>query len=248
MCIRDSRDTILEELNALLEHSAIGRQWGVWAGPGYTPPCFTRLSRKQVEEHMTTSVTDPTTPHLWTLFGLVLAGTDVAQGKRECPRTHEICRKIPGLVNAGFSCLGPRAETGWHQDVDRGFDRVHLSLVVPPGDCVFQVMDQTRRWAEEDVIVFDDTKRHNAYNQTELPRYVLLVDILRSQPRKNAIRRCRQVLKDGAQGTHKPPTPANAVSDGDTRVAKGGGSRGSEGECCQGEEVLGGGDLTIGQA
>ena len=45
---------------------------------------------------------------------------DVLAGRAECPVTHGIAREIPGIVNCGFSCLGPKAETGWHQDVDRG--------------------------------------------------------------------------------------------------------------------------------
>eukprot|EP00658_Telonema_sp_P-2_P064406 TRINITY_DN5337_c0_g1_i5.p1 TRINITY_DN5337_c0_g1~~TRINITY_DN5337_c0_g1_i5.p1 ORF type:complete len:224 (-),score=60.42 TRINITY_DN5337_c0_g1_i5:111-782(-) len=161
--------------------------------------CFTRLTRRQIEDQISTNVSDPATHHLWTLFGLVLSGVGVARGEQECPITTSVCKQIPGLVNAGFSCLGPDSQTGWHTDIDRGFDRLHLSLAIPPGDCVFRVRDQERRWDRDEIIIFDDTMRHNALNPTNSPRYVLLVDLLRSPGRKAVMKQVREALKKAAR-------------------------------------------------
>jgi len=128
--------------------------------------------------------------------------------------THSIVRSIPNIITAGFSCLGPGAQTNWHADIDRGFDRIHLPLIVPPGEIVFQVQEQTRRWGEEEVIIFDDTRRHNAYNHTDSPRFVLLVDVQRSPGRQAAMMRAKE-LREKSQAHSLAPSsisPSTMIS------------------------------------
>jgi aspartyl/asparaginyl beta-hydroxylase (cupin superfamily) len=175
---------ILEELQALLQdHGGAGRKWGVWAAEDYDPPKFTLLTPAQILERQERVVEDPERAQQWSLFGLHLYKEPIPRGCQRCPRTAKILSQIPGLINAGFSCLGPRSETGWHDDVDRGFDRLHLSLVIPSGDCGFTVGSTTKRWKENKTIGFDDTFLHNAWNKTELARYVLLIDVERNSNR-----------------------------------------------------------------
>ena len=59
--------------------------------------------------------------------------------------------------------------------------RCHLGMIVP-GDgtqCGTWVQGETRHHAERGVIVFDDSKLHNAFNDTDEERVVLIVDIMR---------------------------------------------------------------------
>jgi aspartyl/asparaginyl beta-hydroxylase (cupin superfamily) len=55
--------------------------------------------------------------------------------------------------------------------------RCHLGLSIPDGDCGLTVAGETRRWREGTCLVFDDSLEHTAWNHTEAPRVVLIVDL-----------------------------------------------------------------------
>ncbi len=56
----------------------------------------------------------------------------------------------------------------------------HLPLIAPAG-CSFRVGNDLRDWAEGQAWVFDDTINHEAWNRSELDRYILLFDIWRPE-------------------------------------------------------------------
>ena len=56
--------------------------------------------------------------------------------------------------------------------------RAHLGLVVP-GKCALRVGDEVRSWQEGEVLVFDDTAEHEAWNHAATARTILLVDFSR---------------------------------------------------------------------
>ncbi len=69
------------------------------------------------------------------------------------------------------------------QDPDPGAHRpvntrlvVHLPLIVPPG-CGFRVGGQQREWVPGKAFVFDDSINHEAWNDSDVPRAVLIFDI-----------------------------------------------------------------------
>jgi len=95
-----------------------------------------------------------------------------------CPRTTEILSEVPGLLGAGFSCL----EAGYHTRAHTGsypVYRAHLGLIVPDGDCALSVDGEPRHWQPANVLMFDDTHLHEAWNHTAMHRYVLIVDVPR---------------------------------------------------------------------
>jgi aspartyl/asparaginyl beta-hydroxylase (cupin superfamily) len=53
---------------------------------------------------------------------------------------------------------------------------VHLPLVVPAG-CAFRVGNETREWVPGKAWVFDDTIEHEAWNDSDQLRTVLIFDI-----------------------------------------------------------------------
>jgi aspartyl/asparaginyl beta-hydroxylase (cupin superfamily) len=53
---------------------------------------------------------------------------------------------------------------------------VHLPLIVPPG-CRFRVGGETREWRRGTAWVFDDTIEHEAWNDSDLPRAILIFDV-----------------------------------------------------------------------
>jgi aspartyl/asparaginyl beta-hydroxylase (cupin superfamily) len=56
---------------------------------------------------------------------------------------------------------------------------VHLPLIVPPS-CGFRVGAETRAWREGSAWVFDDSIEHEAWNDSDEPRVVLIFDVWNS--------------------------------------------------------------------
>ena len=52
---------------------------------------------------------------------------------------------------------------------------LHLPLSIPEGDTALRVRDETRHWKGGEMMIFDDTFEHEAWNRTETPRAVLLI-------------------------------------------------------------------------
>ena len=53
-------------------------------------------------------------------------------------------------------------------------------LVVPPA-CGFRVGNEVREWDEGRLIIFDDTIEHEAWNESDRDRVVLIFDIWRPE-------------------------------------------------------------------
>lgn len=107
-------------------------------------------------------------------------GYDSNDCQKRCPNTTEVLRNIPGLVTAFFSILAPGAHIPRHRGVFKGLLRVHLGLQVPKGDgCRMWLDGHTVQWKEGEAFVFDDTRPHEVWNDTDQERVVLLMDIVR---------------------------------------------------------------------
>jgi beta-hydroxylase len=64
--------------------------------------------------------------------------------------------------------------------VTRALVRCHLGLVVPrEGTCEMDVDGRRVRWREGEAFVFDDSRPHEVWNDTDEERVVLLLDVRR---------------------------------------------------------------------
>ena len=73
---------------------------------------------------------------------------------------------------------------------------VHLPLVVPP-HCSFRVGNKAVEWREGEMLLFDDTVEHEARNDSDRDRLVLIFDVWRpelSQDERDAIVRLFQII------------------------------------------------------
>jgi aspartate beta-hydroxylase len=99
-----------------------------------------------------------------------------------CPETANALRlvsqnDIPGKApSAFFSILKPGAHIPPHTGVTNTRTIVHLPLVVPE-NCQFRVGGETRQWREGEAFAFDDTIEHEAWNDSDLPRIILIFDV-----------------------------------------------------------------------
>jgi beta-hydroxylase len=108
----------------------------------------------------------------------VAFGERVEAALAACPRTAAALAKVPHLTTAGFSRMAPGSHIAPHEGWVSTVYRAHLGLVVP-GESALRVGDEIRRWREGEVLVFDDTVEHEAWNHAESDRTVLLFDFSR---------------------------------------------------------------------
>ena len=88
------------------------------------------------------------------------------------PQSH-----VPGKApNAFFSILRPGAHIPPHTGVTNTRAIIHLPLVVPDG-CTFRVGGETRHWREGEAFAFDDTIEHEARNDSNQRRVLLIFDV-----------------------------------------------------------------------
>ena len=100
-----------------------------------------------------------------------------------CPRTAERPARARRSAmwrargpTAYFSILEARTRIPPHTGVTNTRLTVHLPLIVPPG-CGFRVGSETREWVPGKAWVFDDTIEHEAWNESDTPRAILIFDI-----------------------------------------------------------------------
>lgn len=98
-----------------------------------------------------------------------------------CPETAALLSRLPLLRIPGrgpaafFSILRPHSHIPPHTGVTNTRAIIHLPLIVPPG-CGFRVGGETREWVEGQAFAFDDTIDHEAWNNSDQPRAILIID------------------------------------------------------------------------
>lgn len=118
----------------------------------------------------------------WSTYFLMKNGKRLEEHLDRCPRTAELLRSAPLCEVSGqaptafFSVLAPRTRIPPHTGVTNTRFIVHLPLVVPPG-CLYRVGAERREWREGHAWVFDDTFEHEAINDSDQPRIVLIFDV-----------------------------------------------------------------------
>lgn len=74
--------------------------------------------------------------------------------------------------------LLPNGKVPLHKGDER-FYRIHLGLIIPTGDVKFQVNEQIMSWENGKCLLFKDSDKHMAWNNTEYDRIVLIVDVVK---------------------------------------------------------------------
>jgi aspartyl/asparaginyl beta-hydroxylase (cupin superfamily) len=118
----------------------------------------------------------------WTAIHLLQNGLPVEANARHCPQTMEAISKmdqprVPGASPvAMFSLLAPRTRIPPHKGVVNTRLVCHLPLIVPE-QCGFRCGATTREWRVGQAFVFDDTIEHEAWNERDELRVVLIIDL-----------------------------------------------------------------------
>jgi ornithine lipid ester-linked acyl 2-hydroxylase len=118
----------------------------------------------------------------WKTFVFRLYGADAPANRERCPDTSDVLDRIPNLYTAFFSILGPQKRLPLHAGPLKSLVRVHLALLVPEGECWIEIAGRRCTWTEGELLIFDDTHLHRAYNGTDQDRVVVFIDIVRRMP------------------------------------------------------------------
>ena len=172
---------ILNELRALL------------ASPRAFAPHIGAAGRDQATGHQSMAGNAD-----WSSFNLWENGAPVAENARRCPLTMAALAKVPlshfsrtspSAPAVMFSMLRAGARIPPHTGCTNVRLICHLPLVVPAG-CGFRVGNEVRQWEVGKVLIFDDTIEHEAWNESNEDRVVLIFDVWRpelSESEKQAI-------------------------------------------------------------
>lgn len=82
---------------------------------------------------------------------------------------------------SGYSILEAGGIIRKHLDIENRLHktvRIHIPLIIPEGDCMFEVNGTILNWSE--LFAFDNGELHSAYNKTKKRRLVYIIDITRT--------------------------------------------------------------------
>jgi aspartate beta-hydroxylase len=134
-----------------------------------------------------------------------------------CPRTLATLFGLPQVDVAGrgptafFSLLDARTKIPPHTGVTNTRLTVHLPLIVPPG-CRFRVGGEVREWRLGTGWVFDDTIEHEAWNDSDQARAILIFDVWNPQLtplERDLVRETTIALAEYSDTEHSSPGVAN---------------------------------------
>ncbi|HTH10689.1 MAG TPA: aspartyl/asparaginyl beta-hydroxylase domain-containing protein [Acidovorax sp.] len=164
--LEDAFSDILGELEELLAQQSTFQPY-VQTPPGEPMGQFAALDRKLD----------------WGAYFLWRNGQRIDQQADLCPRTetalftHAPLNRVPNRAPvAFFSALKPGTHIPPHNGATNTRLTVHLPLIIPP-DCALRVGGETHVWKPGELVLFDDTIQHEAWNFSDRLRVVLIFDI-----------------------------------------------------------------------
>lgn len=123
------------------------------------------------------------TDEAWRILYLYLVGSPIQPNQALCPRTIEIIRSIPNVMDAFFSILEPKKCVPAHRGTTMANLRYHTAFIVPENNPpTIRVKDSFHTWKERTSVFFDDSLEHEVMNESDGPRVVLIVDVWRPLP------------------------------------------------------------------
>jgi len=146
-------------------------------------------SREQFSPYLTHAPDEPLSQwrelnqsRRWSALFLFKDGVRQEANIARCPKTMAALAAAPvvAIPNRGptslFSLLEPKTRIPPHTGTTNIRLTVHIPLIVPP-NCGFRVGTQVREWHPGTALIFDDTIEHQAWNDSDEERVILIFDI-----------------------------------------------------------------------
>jgi|tagenome__1003787_1003787.scaffolds.fasta_scaffold20989346_11 aspartate beta-hydroxylase len=122
----------------------------------------------------------------WSMIPLIRNGRVVEEFASRCPRTMQLAKGLdlpdiplisPSLY---FSVLEPGSRIEPHIGITNARIIAHFPLIVPE-NCGFRVGGELRQWERGKALIFDDMTTHEAWNDSDRIRVVLIADLWRPE-------------------------------------------------------------------
>lgn len=116
-------------------------------------------------------------PEEWKSLYLKEEPGDFSENRALCPETTKIILSDPCVSNVVFfSALNPGGHikphsAGWNYELN-----LHLGLIIPE-NCGIRCGPETKKWQEGKVLVFDGSHVHEAWNRSDVTRFILLLSV-----------------------------------------------------------------------
>ena len=132
----------------------------------------------------------------WKTLGLKFWNIELYKYRSHFPLTYRWLKQHPDVIALSYSKLEPFSRILPHAGDTNGIYRVHLGIDVPEGlpRCGFRVKDEKRSWGEREFLGFLDAFEHEAWNETEKSRVIMMIDVIRPEFRKKQSYICKQVI------------------------------------------------------
>lgn len=121
---------------------------------------------------------DNSSENKWKVFSFRFFGIDNPVNHSLCPVTSRLIKQNPNIISADYSYIPAKTKILPHKGFTKMVLRVHLGLIVPEGDTGIRVGTETRKWKEGELLILDDSFEHEAWNNTDKDRVVLMFDIV----------------------------------------------------------------------
>ncbi len=118
----------------------------------------------------------------WNTLHLWRDGRAISDAQAQCAQTTALLASLPIARQPGyaptamFSRLEPHTTIPPHTGSSNVRLIVHLPLILP-GPARFRVGNETRAWVRGEAWVFDDTIEHEAWNDADFARVILIFDV-----------------------------------------------------------------------
>ncbi len=114
----------------------------------------------------------------WKVFTFLFFNMKFPANAVLCPQTSKLIYSITEILSCDFSYLKPNTHILPHKGYSKMVLRCHLPLIIPNEElCAIRVGDEVRHWKEGELLIFDDSFEHEAWNKTDEKRVVLMFDI-----------------------------------------------------------------------
>lgn len=99
------------------------------------------------------------------------------------PKTIKIIKKYKNIIYVSFSIMESKTHILPHRGLYNGIIRYHLGIFVPKHDDVYlKVNDKIIKWKDKESFIFDDTSIHEAVNNSDEKRVIMMIDFYRPLP------------------------------------------------------------------
>jgi aspartate beta-hydroxylase len=151
-------------------------------------------------------------PAVWDGYYFYRHGLRNETNAAACPQTMAAIDRLPLARVRGhgpevlFSTLGPGTHLKPHHGVINARVTAHLPLIVPPG-CALRVAGQEHAWRVGEVVAFDDTYLHEAWNHSDQTRVVMIFDMWHpdlTEAERLVVREVQEAFSDFGSAVDEP--------------------------------------------